>query len=325
MDLRVKLLAVVAAASTAVAWHTVFAQPYPVKPIRLLVPYSPGGTTDLMARALQEPFLRALGQPMVVENKAGGAGTIAMRDAARAAPDGYTLVFINNGLIATAPVLVKDAGYDGARDFAPVGFVASAPMFVVANPAVPANDLRDFIDYARKNPGAVEYATAGSGSFGHLSSELFARLAGLRMVHVPYKGQAATVTAVMAGEVKLLITSPSSTMKSLIDSGKLRLLGVGSDEPTPLAPGAPTVGSVLTGYQAESWFAILAPAATPPAVVDRINDVLRGALGTAEMRDRFAGFGLVARTGTPQALRAAIVDEVKLWGDVIRDIGLKSE
>lgn len=313
-----------AAALTALSsW--VMAQPYPTKPIKLLVPYAPGGTTDIMARTLQEPMQKSLGQPIIVENKSGGAGTIAMREAGRAAADGYTLVFVNSGQVSVTPVVQKDAGYDALKDFAPVGLVSMAPMFVVINAAVPANDLRGFIEYARKQPNGVEYASAGPGSFGHLSSELLARTAGIKLVHIPYKGQAPTTNAVMTGEVKLLITTPSAAMNSHIASGKLRLLAVGSGEPSPLAPGAPTVSSVLPGYKAETWFALLAPAGTPPEIVAKLNDALGKALALADLQQRFTNFGLIAKASTPQQLRDMMAEDAGRWGPVVRELGIKAE
>lgn len=301
------------------------AQTYPTRPIRLIVPYAAGGTTDIMARTLQGPMQEDLGQPIVVDNKAGAGGAIGMKDAAHAAPDGYALVFVNNGLVATTPVLQKDAGYDGSRSFAPIGMVATSPMVVVVNGDVPVHDLKGFIEYAKKNAGKLEYASAGPGSFGHLSTELFLRAAGLQMVHVPYKGQAPTVNALLAGEVKLLITSPSSAMNTHIASGKLKLLGVGTPERWPLTPAVPTVGSALPGYEAESWFALLAPAGTPPDVIARLNGSLNRALAMPDVRQRLTTFGLAAVTSTPEQLRDRIASEVKRWGTVIRESGIKLE
>ncbi|MBN9462806.1 MAG: tripartite tricarboxylate transporter substrate binding protein [Burkholderiales bacterium] len=302
------------------------AQPgYPSRPIRLVVPYAPGGTTDIMARVLQVPMQEDLGQPIVVDNKAGAGGAIGMKDAAHAAPDGYTIVFINNGLVATTPILQKGAGYDGLRDFAPIGMVSSSPMLVVVNGELPVDDLKGFIDYAKKNAGKLEYASAGPGSFGHLSTELFLRAAGLQMVHVPYKGQAPTLNAVLGGEVKLLITSPSSAMNSHIASGKLKLLGVGTPARSPLYPDTPTVSTVLPGYQAESWFALLAPAGTPPDVIARLNKSLNKALALPDLQQRLNTFGLVAVSSTPEQLRERNVAEVERWGTVIREAGIKAE
>jgi tripartite-type tricarboxylate transporter receptor subunit TctC len=320
-----RALGFILGASLSLLSTALLAQAFPSRPIKLLVPYAPGGTTDIMARVLQEPMQKSLGQPIIVENRAGGAGTIAMREAARAPADGYTLVFINNGQIAVTPVLQKDAGYDGIKDYAPVGMVSAAAMFVVVNGAVPADNLKDFIEYARKNPNGLEYATAGPGSFGHLSSELFLRMAGIKMVHVPYKGQAPTVNALLTGEVKLLITTPSAQMTSLIAAGKLKLLAVGSPEPSPLAPGAPTVSSVLPGYHSESWFALLAPAGTPPEVIAKLNDALNKALALPAIQQQFHSFGLMAKSSTPQQLRNMIADEVRIWGDVIRESGIKAD
>ncbi len=298
---------------------------YPSRPIRLIVPYAPGGTTDIMARALQVPMHEFLGQPVVADNKPGAAGAIGMKDAANATADGYTVVFINNGLVATTPVLQKDAGYDGIRSFEPIGMVSSSPMLVVANGQLPVEDLNSFVAYAKKNPGNLEYASAGLGSFGHLSTELFLRSAGLQMVHVPYKGQAPTLQAVLAGEVKLLITSPSAAMNNYIASGKIRLLAVGTSKPSSLYPKTPVVSSVLPGYEAESWFALLAPAGTPADVVSKLNKALNKSLALPDVRERLHSFGMEPISSTPEELRERIAVEVARWGAVIRDSGIKIE
>jgi tripartite-type tricarboxylate transporter receptor subunit TctC len=318
-----RVIQLILAATLSVLTVEAFAQSYPSKPIKILVPYSVGGTTDIMARALQVPMQASLGQPIIVENKPGASGAIAMRFAAQSTPDGYTVIFVNNGQLAVTPVVQKDAGYDPIKDYAAVGMISTAAMYVVINADVPASDLKSFIEYVRSNPGKIAYATAGPGSFGHLSSELFASAAGLKMLNVPYKGQAPTLNAVLSGEVKLLITSPSSAMTSNIASGKLKLLAVGSEKPWPLTPGTPTVSTVLPGYEAESWFALLAPAGTPPAVVSKLNNALNAALSTPEMKKRFEGFGLEVETSTPEELRARIDHEVKVWGDVIRKAGIQ--
>lgn len=316
---RVMLAALGCAAQ--IAW----AQGFPSKPIRIVVPYPAGGTTDIMARALQEPMQKALGQPVIVDNKAGAAGAIGAREVARSAPDGYTLLFSNNGPSSTTPLLVRDAGYDGVKDFTPVSQVSSAPLFVVVNAAVPANDLRGFIDYARAQPQGLEYASAGIGSLGHLASELFARLAGIRMLHIPYKGQAPTANAVMTGEVKVLITTSSGAMNNSIKDGKLKLLGVSTPQPSPLAPGAPTVNTVLPGYNVEIWFGLLAPAGTPSDVVAKLNDAVARALALPELQGRFQNFGVIAKSSTPKALGDLIADEVPRWAQVVRESSIKPE
>ena len=301
------------------------AQAFPSKPIHIVVPYPAGGTTDLMARVLQEPMQKTLGQPVIVDNKPGAAGAIGAREVARSPADGYTLLFSNNGPSSTTPLLVKDAGYDGLRDFAPVSLVSTAPLFVVVNAAVPANDLKGFIDYARSQPNGLEYASAGIGSLGHLASELFARMAGIKMIHIPYKGQAPTSNAVMTGEVKVLITTSSSAMNSYITAGKLKLLGVSSAEPSPLAPGAPVVASVLPGYKVEIWFGLLAPAGTPADVVARLNDAVSKAIALPEVQQRFVNFGVIATAGTPKRLGDLIADEVPRWTQIVREANIRAE
>lgn len=301
------------------------AQPFPNRPIRLLVPYAAGGTTDLMARALQDPLQKALGQPLLIDNKPGASGTIAAREAAKAKADGYTLFFVNSGNVAVTPMVQKDAGYDGAKDFTPIALVSSAPLFVVVNHELPVSDLKSFIEYAKKQPKPLAYASAGVGSFGQLSTELFAKTAGIKLTHVPYKGQAPTTNAVVSGEVPLLITTASGVMNDFIANGRLKLLGVTSAEPSVLAPGAPTVGSVLPGYAAETWFAVLSSAGTPPDVVRRLNEAINGALSNPEMQQRFRGFGVEAKTATPQKLAEIIAQDIARWGPVIRENNIRAD
>ena len=303
----------------------VLAQVFPSKPIRILVPYPAGGTTDLMARALQEPLQKSLGQPILIENKPGASGIVAAREVMRTPADGHTLLFINSGVVAVTPFVVKDAGFDGVKDFTPIALVSTAPLLVVTNAAVPASDLKAFIEYARREAQPLQFASAGIGSFGHLASELFARTAGIKMAHVPYKGQAPTTNAIVAGEVKLLITTASSAMNGFIASGKLRLLAVTSPEPSSLAPGAPPVASVLPGYAAETWFGIIAAAGTPAEPVARLNEAINRALSTSEMQQRFAGFGVLAKTATPQRVGQMIAEDVARWSAVVRENDIRAE
>jgi tripartite-type tricarboxylate transporter receptor subunit TctC len=278
-----------------------------------------------MARSLQEPLQKSLGQTILIENKPGANGVLAAREVAKASPDGYTLFFINNGIVAVTPHVVKSAGFDGVKDYAPVALVSTAPLFMVVNASLPVSDVKSFIEYAKKQPNPVAFASAGIGSFGHLSSELFARMAGIKMTHVPYKGQAPTTNAIVSGEVGMLVTTASSAMNEFIASGRLRLLGVTSPEPSPVAPGAPTVGASLPGYTAESWFAILAPAGTSADVVAKLNAAINQALQSNEIKQRFTGFGVVATTATPQRLGEMIADEVARWGPVIRENAISTD
>ncbi len=299
------------------------ADDFPSKPIHLVVPYSPGGTTDAMARVLQNPLQKALGQPVIVDNKTGAAGSIAAREVIRSAPDGYTLLFVNNGNLAVVPFVMKAANYDGIKDFTPGAMIASAPMVVVVPQSLPVTDLRGFITYAKSHPAS--YATAGIGSFGHLASVLFAKEAGLKLTHVPYKGQAPTTNAVLSDEVQLLITTPSGTMNQYIASKRLKLLVVTSPEESPLEPGTPTVASVLPGYAAESWFAIVGPAGMPADVVKKLNDAFSEAVKLPEVQQRFKTFGLIPQTTTPAALAEKTASEVKRWSVVIRDNNISTD
>ena len=302
-----------------------WAQGFPHKPIRIIVPYPAGGTTDLMARALQEPLQKSFGQPVLIENKPGASGIIAAREVARSAPDGHTLLFINSGIVAVTPFVVKDAGFDGVRDFAPVALVSTAPLLMVVNAAVPAGDIRAFIEYAKQQAAPVEFASAGVGSFGHLASELFARMAGLKMNHVPYKGQAPTTNAVVAGEVKMLITTASAAMNGFIANGKLKLLGVTSPEPSPLAPGAPPLAGTLPGYAAETWFGFIAAAGTPAQVTGKLNEAISRALEVPDMQKRFAGFGVLAKAAPPKRVGEMIAEDVARWSPVIRENNIRAD
>jgi tripartite-type tricarboxylate transporter receptor subunit TctC len=311
------------AAALVVAPATLWAQAYPDKPIHMIIPYAAGGTTDIMARVLQEPLQKSLGQPIIVDNKPGAAGVIAAHETIRAKPDGYTLFFVNNGNLAVVPKVVKDANYDGMKDFTPVALVAGAAMVAVVPAALPVNDLRGFIDYAKTHP--ISYASAGIGSFGQLATELFASRAGLKMTHIPYKGQAPTTNAVIAGDVQLLVTSPSAAMNDFIANKRLKLLAVTSPEPSPLEPGTPTIASILPGYAAESWFAIVGPAGMPADVVAKLNDAIGKALQIPEVQQRFTSFGLVVRTATPKKLGEMTAEEIARWTPVIRDNNIRAE
>jgi tripartite-type tricarboxylate transporter receptor subunit TctC len=311
------------AAATLALSSAAFAQGYPDRPIRVVVPYAAGGSTDNMARTLQEPLQKSLGQTIIVDNKPGASGLLAAREVIRSKPDGYTLFFVNNGNLAVTPLVVKDANYDGVKDFTPIALVSSAPMVAVVPASLPVNDLRGFVEYAKKH--SLAYASAGVGSFGQLATELFANKAGIKMTHVPYKGQAPTTTAVIAGEVQLLITTPSAAMNEFIANKRLKLLAVTSPEPSPLEPGTPTVASTFPGYAAESWFAIIGPAGMPADVVARLNDAIGKALRLPDVQQQFASFGVIPRTATPKRVAEMTAEEITRWTPVIRDNNIRAD
>ena len=300
-----------------------WAQPYPSKLIRIVIPYAAGGTTDAMARVMQVPLQKILGQTVLVDNKPGASGILAAREVIRAQPDGCTLFFVNNGNLAVTPYVVKEANYDAAKDFSPVALVSTAPMVAVVPAALPVNDLRSFIDDAKKNP--VAYASAGIGSFGQLATELLANRAGLKMTHIPYKGQGPTTIAALSGEVQLHITTPSGAMNDFIAQKRLKLLAVTSAEASPLEPGTPPVSTVLPGYVAESWFALVGPAGMPADVVAKLNDAVGKVLQMPEIQQRFAAFGVIPRSATPQKLGEMTAAEIARRQPVIRDNNIRAD
>ncbi len=301
------------------------AQGFPNRAIQMLVPYPAGGTTDVMARALQEPLQKALGQTVLIENKSGASGVLAAREVARAKPDGHSLLFINSGIVAVTPHVQKDAGFDGVKDFAPVALATMAPLFLVVPGNLPVTDLRNYIDHMKKQTTPQAYATAGVGSFGHLASELFLKAAGLQMTHIPYRGQAPSTNAVLAGEVALLITSMSGAMKGAVDGGKLKLLGITSAAPSAQMPGVPTVGSVLPGYVAETWFGWVTTAGTPPEVLNKLNSEINAILVTKEIQDKMAALGQQVRTLTPAQLGTLIAEDSARWGAVVRENNISAQ
>ena len=302
-----------------------WAQTFPSRSIQMLMPYPAGGTTDVMARALQEPLQRALGQTIVVENKSGAVGSAGgARGGARQARWPRAVVRQQRHLTVT-PHVQKDAGFDGVKDFAPVALATMAPLFVIVPGNLPVTDLRSYIEYVKKQPTPLAYATAGVGSFGHLASELFIKAAGLKMTHVPYRGQAPTTNAVLTGEVALLITSMSSAMRGFIDSGKLKLLAVTAAAPSPQAVGVPTVGSVLPGYAAETWFGFVTTAGTPPEVINKLNSEINTVLQSRDIQDKMAGLGQLVHTMTPVQLGALIAEDSARWGQVVRENNISAQ
>lgn len=290
---------------------------YPDRPLHLLVPYPPGGLVDTMARTMQEPLSKALDQPVIVDNKLGAAGAIATRSVAQASPDGYTLIFGNNGPSALLPLVQKDAGYDSIADFAPISMIATAPMVMVIHQSVPAKGLKEFITYARQNPGTVAYSSAGIGSLGHLTSELFAQMAGVKLIHVPYKGSAPAVMAVLDGEVKMYLSSPSDTLTAGIKAGKVRLIGESSSSPSSLAPGAAPIAETLPGFDVLIWYGVLAPKKTPKPIVDRLNKAFSEVLAQRNMQDRFHSYGADATASSPEELASRIAEEVPKWRNLV--------
>lgn len=291
---------------------------FPTRPITIVVPYPPGGTTDVLARALQEPLQKLLKQPVIIDNKAGAAAVLGTKAVARAPADGYTLLLPNNGLVIS-PHIQRDANYSPLKDFEPISLVSVQPMILVAHPSVAAGNLQEFIAYARANPGKIDYASAGSGSFGHLATELFSHRAGVKMVHIPYKGQAPSTQAIVTGEAKVLLSTASSQLNAFVKEGRIKLLGVASPAPSPLVPGGLPIAQTLPGFNLEAWFGLLAPAGTPPEVVAKLNAAINAALKNPEVRARFEGAGAQPMGTSPQQFRSRLSEEYATWSRVVRD------
>lgn len=306
-----------AAAAVAVS-TSLAAQGFPTKPITIVVPYPPGGTTDVLARALQEPMSRFLGQPVVVDNKPGAGAVLGTKVVASAPADGYTLLFPNNALVIS-PQISAAANYDPLKDFAAVSLVSQQPMVLSVNPSVPAKSVRELIDYAKANPKKLNYATAGIASFGHLATELFSQRAGIEMVHVPYKGAAPTTQAIVADEVQVLLTTLTSQMNAFIKEGRVRMLGVSSLQPSSQAPGAEPIAITLPGFEAQVWFALFAPAGTPREAIAKLNDAVVKTLALPDVRERFAVTGAAAVSSTPEEMDRRIREEYGSWTAVVRE------
>lgn len=298
---------------------------FPSRPVTIVVPYPAGGTSDGQVRMFQDALSKSLGQPVVVENKPGASGAIAAQAVARAKPDGHVLLYPNNGVVI-APLLNDKAGYDALKDFKPVTLVTAVPMVLVANKTnVPANNLKDFLQYARQQSNGIMYASAGTASYGHLATARFSQMAGLKVEHIPYRGEAATTLAVRTGEVQMLMTTPSAAMLGQVQQGNLTMLGVATPHPSPVVPGAPTIDSVVPGFSAEVWFGLLAPAGTPDGVVQKINTAMVKIMNDESLKARLMPTGALPRTSTPAEFAEIMKSETAQWRDIITQYNIKAD
>jgi tripartite-type tricarboxylate transporter receptor subunit TctC len=295
---------------------------WPTRPLRCIVPFAPGGSTDVIARVAMQKVAEALGQQVIVDNRPGAASNLGTELAARATPDGYTLLMGTPGL-AINPSLYRKTPFDPQRDFTPVTYMALAPLMVVVHPSVPARTLAEFVAHARSRPGAINYASAGSST--HLAAELFRRAAGIEITHVPYKGSAPATNDVIAGQVQMMVDNVLSALPH-VRSGKLRALAVTSARRAPSAPEVPAIAEVgYPGFEAASWFGMLVPARTPQPVVERLSAEINRALTHRDTEDRYAALGVIRVGGTPAEFRAFIDAEIAKWSKLIRDTGLRAE
>jgi tripartite-type tricarboxylate transporter receptor subunit TctC len=299
------------------------AQGYPNRTIRLVVPFPAAGTTDILAREVAQKLTEVFGQTVVVDNRPGAAGNIGSDLVAKSAPDGYTLLMGTVGTHAINPSLYSKMPYDHFTDFAPVVLVAGVPNVLVVNPALPVNSVADLIKLAKDKPGQINFASSGSGTSIHLSGELFKTMAGVDMMHVPYKGSSPALTDLVGGQVQIMFDNLPSALPQ-IKAGRLRAIAVTSLKRAPVLPDIPTINeSGLPGFEASSWFGVLAPAGTPPAVIARINAEVNKWLQSADAREKLLGQGAEAAGGSPEQFGTFIRAESEKWAKVVKASGAK--
>lgn len=299
------------------------AQSYPTKPIRMIVPFAPGGTTDVIARIIGQKLSEALGQQVVNDNRPGANGNIGTELAARAPADGYTLVMSFDGTIAINPHVYKKLGFDPQKDLAPVVTVAQVPLIIVVHPSLGVSSIKELTARAKANPGRINYSSAGPGSTGHLTGELLKARANVDMVHVAYKGGGQALTDLLGGQIQMLVTA-LPTVEPFIRQGKLKALAFSSGKRVPGLPEVPTLSeSGLTGIEVSSWYGILAPARTPPDVIRRLNGEIVKILAQKEVRDRFTALGTELVGDTPEQFSALIKADTVRWAKVVKDANIR--
>src|SRR6185436_17522481 len=305
--------------------HPALAQTYPGKPIRVIVPFAPGGNVDITARLVAPGLQEALGQPVVVENRPGAGGTIGADAVAKSAPDGYTLLMGSNSTFSVAPSLYPKNPYNPLADFAPVAMIASAPFVLVVNPGVAAKDARELVALAKASPGKLTMSSAGTGSSNHLVGEFFQEISGARFTHVPYKGSGQALTDLMGGQVNLHFDQITSAA-SHIQAGKLRALMVTAPQRVPMLPDVPTAAeAVYPTFEATNVTGLIAPAGTPREVIDKLNAALQKVIALPATRAKFAEIGAQTTGGTPEQFGAYIRDDLAKWTRIVKEANVKVE
>lgn len=300
------------------------AQPYPVKPIRFIVPFAPGGTTDIIARLLGNKLTEAFGQQVLVDNRGGAGSMIGTEMAVKSPADGYTIILNNIGL-AINETLYPKRPYEALKDLAPVSLVGITPNVFVVHPSLPVKSIREFVAFAKARPGQITYASGGIGSSSHLATELFQILSGTRVVHVPYKGAGPGLIDVASGQVDFMINSMPAVM-SHVKSGRLRALAVSSAKRSQAAPELPTIAEsgVVPGYDYSTWYGLLVPAGTPKPAVARLNGALQKALSSGDLREKLGQQGVETESSTPEKFSEIISADISKWRKIIRDANIKT-
>ncbi len=318
MQRKYWLRSLCAAATLAFAFGGVHAQNYPSKPVRLIVPFPAGGATDLFARTLSQKLSEKMGTTLVVENRPGAGGTLGSDLAAKANPDGYTLLLSTSSTHSIGPNLNPRMPYDAVRDFTPISQVGNAPSIMLVPNSSPAKTVKEWIDYAKKNPGRLNYASSGNGTIVQLSAELFKAQANLFVVHIPYKGTALAIPDLVSGKVDVLFDSLPTGLPHVRD-GRLRALGVTTLKPTALAPGVQPIADVLPGYESNTWFGLFGPKGLPPEVVSRVNMAANQVLQDPEVIDKLQRFGIEPVGGTPAQFTNMLAKESAKWKKIITE------
>jgi len=313
-----------AALACALAAASAFAQTYPTRPIKMLVPFAAGGTVDIVARLLGAKLAEEMGQPFVVENKGGAGGTIAAAMLAKSPGDGYTLMMMHQGLAFNAS-LYSDLPYDTLRDLAPIAHVGATPNALVVTDALPVKTVQEFLAYARSNPGRIAYGSGGIGSAGHLSVELLQSLTGTKLTHVPYKGSGPAITDLISGQIQaMLLTMPA--VMPYVKGGKVRAIATSGALRSPALPGLPTIAEAgVPGYEYMPWYGMLGPGALPKPLIARLNSAVSRALADAGVREKLAQQGLEVRSMTSEQFAGILRTDVARWGKIIRELGVRGE
>jgi tripartite-type tricarboxylate transporter receptor subunit TctC len=295
--------------------------PYPNRPIRFIVPYPPGAGTDFTAREIGQRLTEALGQQVVIDNRPGAGATLGHGLAAKAVPDGYTILLATTGGMVSGPALGMKTSYDPLKDFAPIGIAIYVPYSLVVNASIPANNVREFIDYAKTMPGKLNFASPGVGTPNHVGGVLLMRLTGIDMVHVPYKGGGPLLTDLLAGQMHVTFASLPQVLPH-VRTGRLRVLGVGHSTRLRATPEIPTIAESVPGFNNPAWWGVVAPAGTPKVIVEKLNAVLNKILETPEVIQRFEVNGLETGTSTPQGFGEIIRTDLQTWSKLIKDANI---
>ncbi|WP_027488807.1 Bug family tripartite tricarboxylate transporter substrate binding protein [Allorhizobium undicola] len=312
-----------AAALAAMGFSRARAEAYPTQNITLVVPFTPGGSTDILARVIGQKLEASLGYPIIVESRPGAGGTVGVASVARASADGYTMVMGHIGTLGVAPALYPKLSYDPLKSLDPVSGIAQVHNMLVVHPDVPAKTLAELVDYAKQNPGKLNYASGGNGSAAHIAMVALADRAGIQLTHVPYKGTAPAVTDLLGGRVQLTFTGAPNLLQH-VEAGKMRALAVSGTTRLKAAPSVPTVAeSGYPGFEASQWYGILVPAGTPKEIIDRLNKEIVAALSGSEVRDRLALEGADVWTNTPKEFHDHIAAEIDRWGALVKKTGIR--